>query len=64
MADDEQQDDNSSGFLVSNLTASMIIGLVIFLGVVILYQNYRLGVAIDTMGLMNKANVESKAKTK
>lgn len=64
MADDEQQDDNSSGFLVSNLTASMIIGLVIFLGVVILYQNYRLGVAIDTIGLMNKANVELKAKTK
>ncbi len=64
MADDEQQDDNSSGFLVSNLTASMIIGLVIFLGVVILYQNYRLGIAIDTIGLMNKSNVELKAKIK
>ena len=64
MADDEQQDDNSSGFLVSNLTASMIIGLVIFLGVVILFQNYRLGIAIDTISLMNKSNVELRAKTK
>ncbi len=64
MADDEQQADGSNGFVVSNLTATMIIGLVIFLGGVILYQNYQLGLAVDTIGLIHNSNQEIKAKTK
>ena len=64
MADDEQQADGSNGFVVSNLTATMIIGLVIFLGGVILYQNYQLGLAVDTIGIIHNSNQELKAKTK
>ncbi len=64
MADDEQQADGSNGFMVSNLTATLIIGLIIFLGGVILYQNYQLGLAVDTIGLIHNSNQELKAKTK
>ena len=64
MADDEQQADGSNGFVVSNLTATMIIGLVIFLGGVILYQNYQLGLAVDTIGMIHNSNQEIKAKNK
>ena len=64
MADDEQQADGSNGFNVSNLTATMIIGLIIFLGGVILYQNYQLGLAVDTIGMIHNSNQEIKAKNK
>ena len=64
MADDGQQVDNSNGFMVSNLTAALIIGLIIFLGGVIIYQDYRSGIAIDTIGILAKKNVELKAKIK
>jgi len=62
MAEDEQKIDESNGFMISNLTASLIIGLIIFLGVVILYQNYRLGIVIDTVELLLKNLVELRAK--
>jgi len=62
MAEDEQKIDDSNGFMISNLTASLIIGLIIFLGVVILYQNYRLGIVIDTVELLLNKVVELKPK--
>ena len=64
MADDGQQVDGSNGFMVSNLTASLIIGLIIFLGAVIIYQDYRSGIAIDTIGMLHKSNVDLRAKLK
>ena len=59
MADDEQK---TNGFFVSNLTATMIILLIVFLGVVILIQNYRLGVTVETINLYHKNFMEQKAK--
>ncbi len=64
MADDEQQADGSNGFIISNLTATMVIGLIIFLGGVILYQNYQLGLAVDTIGIIHESNQNLKAKNK
>jgi len=64
MADDEQQASDANGFFISNLTATTTTGFIIFLGVVILYQNYQLGLAVDTIGLIHNSNQELKAKIK
>ncbi len=46
--------ESQNGFLVSNTTAGAVIGLIIFLGVVILYQQYQVGLASDMIGILGE----------
>ena len=59
--DEVQQVDESKGFYVSNLAAIATIDLIIFLNAAIIFQSFRLGIAVDTIGLLAQ-KIDKKAK--